>query len=753
MKNKLLFLLLIGMFLISFASATFGNSLDTNLVSYYRLQENSGNVTDSLNTYNGTFYAGIRNVNGKILRGYMFNGNNSAIGFAPAGSSFSRGGNLSVSLWVYFNSSQNDKYIIKDWSASGSGQNFYLVEKTNGFQLGNTGNVISTGKPLNTWIFLTVTRDITADNFSLYVNGKLNASFSTSLEGLQSDEYSYLFGSYGYDSINGSGDEVGVWSRVLTQTEINQLYNNGDGLSYITESSYFTANSMSYNTTIYETQTGSELYSLNISMIGSYVPTNAYLIYNGTSYPATITNLSGFVIINKTTPLDYDSINVGNNSFYYIFNVSSNISTNSNNYTQTKSAIQFGLCNATLTTKYLNISFKDEALDKYIKASIPTSTFIYYLGNGTVNKTYTFTNATTNFYYTFCASPSDRPYYIDAYVQYKNDTSYPQRIYDPDLGTYLNTTSNVTLYLLDSTDGIYSTFQVVNQIGQTLSNVEVTASRDIGGVSTIFATGTTGGTGTVTFWLNPDFITTITFVKSGYETYTFEEPPTQTFYTIKLGSTVDSEVDYRGGISVSKTPTRFSVDKNEIVDFTFTLTSSYSYLDNFSAGLYFGNGTLISLQTSTSSTGATLSWSNINVTNQSIYLNYNWSINSTITVGNTFFWVNSETQGRDFSIWKFFSDFNLYTSTEGGGLFGLDEFGKGLIAILILILVAGTTSYRYGVGSEPMILGIVFGVVLLLDTQDFIQTPVLAGIAPVDNFITIIAGILLIGFIMKEEFR
>lgn len=559
------------------------------------------------------------------------------------------------------------------------------------------------------------------------------------------------------NGVGGSGGGGGVGAAGVDGTGSGGGSNSNGGtgiviIRYLTDAgSNATVNSESHNALTYET-ISNELYSINITQ--NNTPTNAYLSYNGTNYSLTVTltnsNTAGnYYTLSKT--LANTASKIGSNSFYYIWNVSTTEIMSSSTYSQTISPIQFGLCNSTLTVPYLNISFKDEATEGFIKASIPSSTFLYYLGDGSITKTLTYSSTTTNYNYTFCGLPANQTYYINPYVQYKNTTEYPQRIYDPDLGTYTNATSNVTLYLLSSTDGIYTTFQVVNVAGQTINGVLVNAYKVSGGVPSFVATGITSSSGSVTFWLNPDYEHIVNFSKSGYSTYTFDEPPTQSIYTIILSSSTESVWDFRQGITISKSPTNDSLDENSTNDFKFIISSSYHTLDSFMASLYFGNGTLISSDSSTIGTGGTITFWDIHISDQSIYLNYNWTINST-TINGTFYWINSGTEGQEFSIWHFFTDLNLYISS-GDGLFGIDNFGKGLLCIVFLVIIVGTVSSRYGIQSEVMIFGVIFGIVLFLDTMNFIPKPDFLGIVPLDNFLTIITGLLFVGFILKEEMR
>lgn len=548
---------------------------------------------------------------------------------------------------------------------------------------------------------------------------------------------------------NYSMDAVGIFNTTLDGTDIQELY-SVDGREYPYDNRYL-VNLNNYSTTLYETETGDTIYTLNLSTTGTYVPTNASFGLNGISYAITVYNVSGYYILNKT--LSKSQLTTGTNSFSYVFNLSSNSSVTLN-YSQNKAPIQLGLCNASLTIPYLNISFRDEDDNSWINGTISTSTFNYYLGNGTEYKTLTYSVSTNASSYRFCILPANRTYYVDIDLQYKlgsvyDTLYYPQRTWNPDVTTYTNSTTNQTLYLLSSEDGQDVTFQVLNVAGQPIDGVEVEVYRVSGSSQVFVASGTTGGSGSITFFLNKNYEHIVNFTKTGYTTYTFDEPPTQIAYTITLSSSSSSAEDYRQGIKLSKTPLNSSVEENSENDFTFTITSDYYTLVNFTAGLYFGNGTLIGLENSTTGTGGTITFSNINVTNQSIYMLYNWSIN-TSTLSGIYYWINSGTEGREFSIWNFFKDFNDYTNT---GFFGLDDFGRGLLAVIFIILVVGTMGYRYGIQSEPMVLGMIFGIVLFLDTMNFIPKPDLLGIVPLDNFLTIITALILIGFVIKEEMR
>ena len=91
----------------------------------------------------------------------------------------------------------------------------------------------------------------------------------------------------------------------------------------------------------------------------------------------------------------------------------------------------------------------------------------------------------------------------------------------------------------------------------------------------------------------------------------------------------------------------------------------------------------------------------------------------------------------------------FWTMTIGGDD-GNDNFGRVLISFLIILLVSGGISYRYGIASESAILGIIFGIVAFLDVGlNFIPNPVNA----IPHFITILLAFIMITLLIKEELK
>ena len=495
-----------------------------------------------------------------------------------------------------------------------------------------------------------------------------------------------------------------------------------------------------FNTTTYETAW--ENFTANFTANASL--TAVTLDWNGTDKVMTQS------VENWTTAFDIPLDSFGNLTMRYKFTYGAETIYGDYFY-QNVSATNFSLCTAGLTDDFLDISFKDEGNLSEINGSIPTATFNYYLGSGTISKNYTYTNTTTNTNFLFCAQP-DRTLFVDSVVQFKQGTEYPQRIWDPSVQTYTSTSTNQILYLLSTADGIFVTFQVLNIAEQTISDVIVNATRTIEGSTVVVADGITDSAGSVTFWLNPDFKHTISFVKSGFTTQSTTIFPTQPLYTISLGAgaTVPLEDDLTKGVSYSIKPSNNSLNNNTIYNFNFTVSSVYWEVEVFGFNLKYKNGTTIG-STSATTNGGVVSL-NGNVSNSSIItMNAYYTINGTNYTTIKTWRINFG--DSSYSINNFFKRFNTYLDADLLGVkgdAGNSDFGKALISFFILVLTVGTLSFRYGIASEGAIMGIIFGIVLFLDVGIGLIPSSIMGM---DHLITVITGLIVLGIVIKEEVR
>jgi len=217
----------------SYNVKTGSSSLLTGLVSYWKMDESSGNIADSADSNNGTTTNVTYSQTGKIGTALLFDGT-SFIGFGnPTNLRLSSTG--SVSLWFSTINTTGPGVLISKWDGN-TARNGYAIYVYNGYiegDISDTSNNVYVGSTISvdTWYHFVVTWNGT--NTIAYLNG----SAVETKGGIATVATAYDF-TIGRDSgtvadyFNGSMDEVGVWNRVLTSTEITTLYNSGNGKTH-----------------------------------------------------------------------------------------------------------------------------------------------------------------------------------------------------------------------------------------------------------------------------------------------------------------------------------------------------------------------------------------------------------------------------------------------------------------------------------------------------------------------------------------
>lgn len=235
-------------------------ALSTSLVSYWKFDESSGNASDTLgvntlvNNNTATYSAGKIN-NGVNLASassqYMSRADDASLDITA---------NLSISCWVkvagnpgsgvYYgivskggiNTSSSDtvtQYCLW-YDNDGAYRTNFLIRRAGG----NFSCTYNSQLTPGTWYHLVGTFQ-ESSAIRLYLNGSEVANntstppaaiVNTAQPFVVGCQYSGSAGNY----LNGSVDELGVWSKVLSTGEVTSLYNSGNGLSYNFGESAFT---------------------------------------------------------------------------------------------------------------------------------------------------------------------------------------------------------------------------------------------------------------------------------------------------------------------------------------------------------------------------------------------------------------------------------------------------------------------------------------------------------------------------------
>ena len=233
--------------------ATWTADLNTDLVAYYKLDEISGAVIDSVGNYNGTARGSpTTNVVGKIGTAYTFSdvGNSyvnitNSVDFKQA-NTFSYGGwfkttgitasSIFCSMALRSVSQSAGTYLLINNNDVNDGQLAFQTGTQNG---GTAEGVLKSGGDYNdgNWHYVIVTFNGT--NKRIYVDG-LNVANATSSsvaydtvnhvgigDWVVNDAHHYQF--------DGELDEISYWKRTLSSAEVIKLYNGGVGMSYTNE--------------------------------------------------------------------------------------------------------------------------------------------------------------------------------------------------------------------------------------------------------------------------------------------------------------------------------------------------------------------------------------------------------------------------------------------------------------------------------------------------------------------------------------
>lgn len=214
-------------------------SLISNIVSYWKLDSNSN---DTLLVNNGSNTSITYGTPAKIGSAVQFNGTTSRINLGN-GCTVTAG--LTISMWVQSNSTAlNQMLFSKSNGSAPSSDSYYLYYFNSGggnYKLGTfvgngTTNYFTESAVLSlaTMTHVVFTDDLTTTK--IYINGVLNTSVAhatiTSINATASQAWIGASGSSPSLFFSGSIDEVGLWNRAITTSEVSQLYNTGLGSTY-----------------------------------------------------------------------------------------------------------------------------------------------------------------------------------------------------------------------------------------------------------------------------------------------------------------------------------------------------------------------------------------------------------------------------------------------------------------------------------------------------------------------------------------
>jgi len=241
-------------------------TVSTLLTGLYAVYKAESNANDSLGTYNGTPQGGLTYTTGKSGNAFTFNGTNAQIQL-PTNCFNSLTGDFSISSWVYLPATYLGTggatvYILWNimapvsWANNLKGFTLRIISNTlvNFMISDGTTNVSLSFNDTSSiylknsnWVHITATRKASTGS-KLYLNGVLvssdtstqnpvyNSTFQTpNIGALRSTNSSGTLLINNDFAFNGTKiDELNVWNKQLTATEVTELYNSGTGKFYPT---------------------------------------------------------------------------------------------------------------------------------------------------------------------------------------------------------------------------------------------------------------------------------------------------------------------------------------------------------------------------------------------------------------------------------------------------------------------------------------------------------------------------------------
>jgi DNA-binding beta-propeller fold protein YncE len=214
--------------------------LTNGLVGHWSFDEGQGTTANDLsgNGNNGVIHPGATWSEGKIGRALHFNGNTDSMVQVPSSASLNVSTGLTITAWVnleYYDF--GDHVIVCKWNDL-TQQHSYIFKAWPSIDLNKTNNVPLAGlylsgkaPPLGTWTHLAMTFDSVTSLVRIYKNGVPIGEGQTTGGEIQPSQAELWFGhlmcGWGEmcEALQGLMDEVRIYSRGLSETQVLTLYN------------------------------------------------------------------------------------------------------------------------------------------------------------------------------------------------------------------------------------------------------------------------------------------------------------------------------------------------------------------------------------------------------------------------------------------------------------------------------------------------------------------------------------------------
>jgi hypothetical protein len=218
--------------------------IKTDLVAFWNLGEASGTRVDAHSTYDLTEDGTIGSVTGVVGVAANHAANNSDSLYHPDDAAFDVTGDLTVAGWINSSSLSGSCAIIGKINGSGVDERSYLLYRSldklrflvcsDGTSGGNTIVESTASISTSTWYFVVGVFKAN-DVVELWVDGASAVTPVSAPALLHSGTARLELFSFNEGTISTPPaylDQVAIWSRALSTSEISTLYNSGSGVAY-----------------------------------------------------------------------------------------------------------------------------------------------------------------------------------------------------------------------------------------------------------------------------------------------------------------------------------------------------------------------------------------------------------------------------------------------------------------------------------------------------------------------------------------
>ena len=209
-------------------------SLLNGLIAYWTFEDNSNLGKDSLNIYNLATNGTVTQSTGNVSNGIAISNTASYIG-SSSSSNFHINGDKTFCGWFKWSDNSHQNVLISKFAGASIDYLIFKVSLDNiRFRLDT--NVTSynltstTSVSINTWYFVACWVNFSTSKMYIQINnGTID---EVTYSGTPKTVNSFSIHDSATSTTNCNIDEVGVWSRILTTSELTSLYNSGNGKTY-----------------------------------------------------------------------------------------------------------------------------------------------------------------------------------------------------------------------------------------------------------------------------------------------------------------------------------------------------------------------------------------------------------------------------------------------------------------------------------------------------------------------------------------